>query len=650
MKKSTLAILLVTMAALFGFCDGAQAVRVKFVFPESYKLHIYTTQTTTFYDADGNMTGGGGVEQDVKDLESSDWIELDGPFEYVQRNLYLFDLAGQTGFYNDSTVTIYNDDGSGYVVKYKYSWAYTRSGGGNTFEGGDITKQVVDSATIDLTKYFPAECIVTVNIIDTDGTPQDDIEVKLSRLSSGSYQDYDNRRTVNGKAVFDVTEGEYVIDVIRDGRNYASEKFTVSGEGTGTGTVTITIPKMISLIVNIIDEDGTPQDDIKVKLSSDSYYPYYEHYDYYESTENGKAVFTIPEGKYDIEVSEDYHKYLEVGIEVSEDMTVTYTIPKIISLTVNIVDTEGTPQDDIYVRLKGLDYYDHWTKNGKAVFDIPEGKYLVKIENNENYTIAVSEDTTVTYTVPKMISFDVTIDGVTLAQILDNKGYSGLKDAIEFFTLDYQDLDVKYKEGKLYGRFDPNKEYLMISELFGVEDTGGDFIKGSTKITDGCTIRIGTFNVQTEGEGLAFPREEFAGNSSYKVFVGNPVRLAAVPVGDNKFVSWTINGKEYANQMMDFTVKDDITTATAKFSGEILTQVKAADSSIETISVQVEGNYLVLPSDVEATASMYSADGRLVKRTGVVGNKINISDLPASAYILRLNAEGLFQTAQFVKK
>ncbi len=480
--------MLLTMAVLFGFCDVAQAVRVKFVFPQSYELHIYTTQTTTFYDADGSMTDKSMMVSEREDLESSDWVELEGVDNYVDEYYEYHIEQGRTVKVNGNTITITDVDGSYWFVNYTYSWKYTRRGGGNTLEGDDITDQVVEGATIDLTKYFPADYIVTVNIIDTDGTPQDDIQVSLR---------------------------------------------------------------------------------------SDSYYYYY-----YESTENGTAIFTIPEGKYDIEVRDRSmdQRYIEETIEVSEDMTVTYTIPK-------------------------------------------------------------------------MISFDVTIDGMTLAQI-HKKGYFETSSPVKIVTLDYENRQpTVYKEGKLYSRLDPNKEYRMYSGLFESKEYDDEgYVKGSTKITDGCTIRIGTFNVQTEGEGLAFPREEFAGNSSYKVFVGDPVRLAAVPVGDKEFVSWTINGKEYANPMMDFTVKDDITTATAKFSGEILTQVKAADSSIETISVQVEGNYLVLPADVEATACLYSADGRLVKRTGVVGNKINISDLPASAYILRLNAEGLFQTAQFVKK
>ena len=57
----------------------------------------------------------------------------------------------------------------------------------------------------------------------------------------------------------------------------------------------------------------------------------------------------------------------------------------------------------------------------------------------------------------------------------------------------------------------------------------------------------------------------------------------------------------------------------------------------------------MLPAEVEASAGIYSVDGRQVKRTGVVGHRINISDLPAGAYVLTLTADGLRQSAQFVK-
>lgn len=486
MKKNTLTILLLTVVALFGFCDFAQAVRVKFVFPQSVSLQIITEVTETKYDNAGLQIGDEGRSRDYFSLDNpSEWVDLEDVNDL--REKYEVDGNDLTIDDRHHELKIVYSDGFYRVVSYRYYWNYKRND--DEFEGGDITDQVVDGATIDLTKNFPAEYIVTVNIVDTDGTPQDDVEVTLRP---------------------------------DEGYNY-----------------------------------------------------------YRESTVNGKAVFTLLEGTYHI--------------------------------------------------IEAVDAYDE--------YEIDE-------------TIEVSKDMTVTYTLPKLISFDVMINGMTLAQIYDSRGgYDEDASLITLFSLDYRNRhSIRYKGGKVYSRLDPNQEYRVYYDLFRVfrhDDFG--YVKGTTKISDGSTIRIATFNVQTDGEGLAFPRDEFAGNSSYYVFVGNPVRLAAVPVGDSKFVSWTINGKENTNAMIDFTVKDDITTATAKFSGEIVNQVKTADSSIENISVVVDGNYLVLPTDLDATASLYATDGRLVKRTGVVGNKINICDLPTGAYILSLTANGKRQNAQFVK-
>lgn len=486
MKKNTLTFLLLTVVALFGFCDFAQAVRVKFVFPQSVSLQIITEETETYYDNAGLQIGDEEISRDYFSLDNpSEWVDLVDVNDL--REKYEFEGGDLTIDDRHHELKIVYSDGSYRVVSYRYYWNYKRND--DEFEGGDITDQVVDGATIDLTKNFPAEYIVTVNIVDTDGTPQDDVEVTLR---------------------------------------------------------------------------------------SDKGYNYYS-----ESTVNGKAVFTLQEGTYHIIEAGDAYG----GSEIDE-------------------------------------------------------------------TIEVSKDMTVTYTLPKLISFDVMINGMTLAQIYDSMGgYDEDYNIVRLITTDYQKHpSTRYKGGKVYCRLDPNQEYRVYCDLFeGYKHQDFAYVNGTTKISDGSTIRIATFNVQTDGEGLAFPHEEFAGNSSYYVFVGNPVRLAAVPVGDSKFVSWTINGKENTNAMIDFTVKDDITTATAKFSGEIVNQVKTADSSIENISVVVDGNYLVLPTDLDATASLYATDGRLVKRTGVVGNKINISDLPTGAYILSLTANGKRQNAQFVK-
>ena len=132
---------------------------------------------------------------------------------------------------------------------------------------------------------------------------------------------------------------------------------------------------------------------------------------------------------------------------------------------------------------------------------------------------------------------------------------------------------------------------------------------------------------------------------------GTPIRLAAIPVGNEQFIAWNINDRQYTNPMIDFTPKDNVTTAIAKFSGSIVNQVKGmAGQNATNINVSVEGGYLVLPAEVEANAEIYSIDGRLTKRTGVVGNRINIRNLPDGSYVLVLTADGLRQTATFVTK
>ena len=208
MKKNTLTILLLTVVALFGFCDFAQAVRVKFVFPQSVSLQIITEVTETKYDNAGLQIG---VEI------SRDYFSLDNPSEWVDledvndlREKYEFEGGDLTIDDRHHELKIVYSDGFYRVVSYRYYWNYKRND--DEFEG-DITDQVVDGATIDLTKNFPAEYIVTVNIVDTDGTPQDDVEVTLR---SDKGYNYYRESTVNGKAVFTLQEGTYHIYELGD--------------------------------------------------------------------------------------------------------------------------------------------------------------------------------------------------------------------------------------------------------------------------------------------------------------------------------------------------------------------------------------------------------------------------------------------------
>lgn len=365
--------------------------------------------------------------------------------------------------------------------------------------------------------------------------------------------------------------------------------------------------------------------------------------DYEDFTLETNKDYYLPLGDYNIE---------EQRVRLESDLTLDLNNKW--TLTVNVVDTDGKTDtgDDLEVYVKSTDGFSNYytLKKGKVTIGLKEGTYTIRVNNYDSKTIEVKEDMTITLKVPKIISFDVTIDGKQIVEWAkefgrDDQDYSTFK----LYTIDYKSVSSWNSEGKYYARLDPEQPYRLRCGYFEHRNSDDDFVKGTTKITDGSTIRIGTFNVEADGNGLVFPRDEFSGSGSYKLFVGNPIRLAAIPVGNAEFVSWTINGKEYTEPLIDFTVKDDINTATAKFSGEIVNYIKAAESSIGQINVRIEGNYLILPSELEGAACIYATDGRLVKRTGVVGDHLSIGDLPSGAYVLALTANGQRWNAEFVK-
>lgn len=347
---------------------------------------------------------------------------------------------------------------------------------------------------------------------------------------------------------------------------------------------------------------------------------------------------------YNFEDIKDISHLIENGATINVGDLFEQLKVKRYSLTVEIVNSDGKTDagDDLRVYAKSADgFYDYYIpENGKVAIGLKEGTYTIRVNDYDSKTIEVKEDMTITLTVPKQISFKVTVDGKPISGNYKDDGFEA-----RVFTIGYErEMSLKSSENK--ARIDPEQSYRVALEIF---NDNYIFVQGTTKITDGGTIRIATFNVESDGNGLVFPRDEFSGSGSYKLFVGNPIRLAAIPVGKAEFVSWTVNGKEYTEPLIDFTVKDDINTATAKFSGEIVNHIKAADSNIGQINVRIEGDYLILPSDTEGAACIYATDGRLVKRTGVIGDHLSIGDLPSGAYVLALTANGQRWNAQFVK-
>ena len=159
--------------------------------------------------------------------------------------------------------------------------------------------------------------------------------------------------------------------------------------------------------------------------------------------------------------------------------------------------------------------------------------------------------------------------------------------------------------------------------------------QGSTAITEGCTLSLGQINITCDGMGVALPMENWEATSTYNVLVGSVVRLAAIPVGGTYFQKWTIEGTDYAEGMIDYTIKQPVTTATAVFSGEVPTKITKRTTNTTFDS---DGQYVYLPSNAEGSVNIYSVDGKLMKNIGVSGGKVGIYDLPKGVYVITVSS------------
>ena len=69
--------------------------------------------------------------------------------------------------------------------------------------------------------------------------------------------------------------------------------------------------------------------------------------------------------------------------------------------------------------------------------------------------------------------------------------------------------------------------------------------------------------------GVAFPMDGWYDVNTFNVIVGSTVRLTAIPVKDDGFQCWVVNGNEIASPVIDLEVVDVHTMATAVFEGAV---------------------------------------------------------------------------------
>ena len=304
-----------------------------------------------------------------------------------------------------------------------------------------------------------------------------------------------------------------------------------------------------------------------------------------------------------------------IAINLTEDKTIDFNFA---TVTVNVVDTDGKAVPDTSVSFGNNSAR---TDNlGTAVFHCVPGSYKLSWNNNAvSETIVVEGDMQTSLTIPALVSFNV----VGL-----NSSYAS------FRTVDNDYVGTIYK-GENSLRLNPATEYTI----------GG--YHGTAKITNGCTITLGTLRISSEGMGLAFPMENWEAVSNYGVIVGSTARLTAIPVSDDKFTKWTINGNDYDTPVIDFKITEQDNTATAIFGGSETSRIQGVQDSQP---LDFNDRYITLPNDMKGMATIYTLDGKQMKQLGVAGNQIGIYDLPTGAYILSFKHDGGVITARFIKK
>lgn len=329
--------------------------------------------------------------------------------------------------------------------------------------------------------------------------------------------------------------------------------------------------------------------------------------------------YYLPAGDYSYGASTSTYSQATFTLSGNKTIALNYA-----TLTVNVKDTKGNPVSGVYfTNLLGGKSTD---ANGQASWDLLQGTYTVYPESFYNLaqSVELNGDKSVTFTIPAYVTFN----------ILDN-GQSLTSKTLYLYTESGNSVPVTVINGVATARIEPGKTYHL---------TG---CQGSAVITEGCTLSIGTLSISCEGMGLAFPMENWEAVSTYSVIVGSTVRLTAIPVSDDKFRYWTINGTENSSPVIDLKLTAVNTIAKAVFGGTIVSAVKAMNSGL---AFDIDDNYINLGEDVVGTAKIYTSDGRLVKEIGVVGGQIGIYDLPEGTYILSFKDASGVKNNRFSKK
>lgn len=406
---------------------------------------------------------------------------------------------------------------------------------------------------------------------------------------------------------------------LRDQTGHWSDKIVLNSPQT----VSLTYQKVtfVSKTAGVPTTSG--QVTVRAKSDGSNYYYYGMSADF---NNKGEAVFYLQPGEYTYS-SSDIKGELTIG---SKDEQVNINKYKV---TITVQDVNGKKMEGEYVNFGNNDYSEssNTDENGQVVFEVGPGSYTASMSGSaavSQKVVVTDANAEATLTMPAIVTFYVNnegkpYDGWFRLSDEEGNGYSGSVDA-----------------GVAKSRLIADKDYYL---SWGSSST-------KVHITEGCTINLGYIEITSEGMGIAFPQDGFSATTTLPVVVGSVVRLTAIPVTDDKFQKWTINGTDYTDPMIDFTIKEPVTKATAVFGGQATNRVRRVQQDMTTINVKYDDQFVYFSAEVAGSVNIFNIDGKLVKKLGVIGDRVGIYDLPQGSYVLTLTTSDGAHTARFQKK
>lgn len=165
----------------------------------------------------------------------------------------------------------------------------------------DIRSADVDETTAVVVGETSSE--LTVDVVDTSGEEVNDAEITV-----------DGETIVGSTGVFDLTNGEYDIEV--EGEGYQNITETVSVNGPTENVELLLLEEgqtLYDLTVDVVDEDGNAVGNAEVTVDGE--------------TKTGSSVsFEVLEGDYDASVTADGYGDQITGVNVDSDTTETITL------------------------------------------------------------------------------------------------------------------------------------------------------------------------------------------------------------------------------------------------------------------------------------------------------------------------------------